>query len=200
MTVRRPPRRAEMPLTRARIRANRDGRKGTTHGGARDRISTRRRRRAHAIEWAGTRPSECVGRRPQTFTSTARPFVRPVHLEAGPVVGPQNHEPASTSWLDFGRCTTRASLSSFVSTVDALVRVSFCWVRPLSDPQDCGVRIGCGLPIDGRLGRVAADGGNPNDRSACLPEALVPTGGHTRWRGRGSRVADSATQRSHRSP
>jgi len=145
------------------------------------------------LGWAGSRPAECVGRRPQTFTSTARPLVRAVHLEAGPVVGPQNHEPASTSWLDFGRCTTRASLSPFVSTVDALVRVSFCGVHPLSDPQDCGVRIGCGLPIDGTpRGRVAADGGNPNDRSACLPEAFVPTGGHTRWRGMSrSRVAEA---------
>jgi hypothetical protein len=154
------------------------------------------------LGWAGSRPAECVGRRPQTLTSTARPFVRPVHLEAGPVVRPQNHEPAFTSWLDFGRSTTRASLSPFVSTVDAFVGVSFCGVRPLSDPQDCGVQIGCGLLIDGTpRGRVAADGGNPNDRSACLPEAFVPTGGHTRWRGMSrSRVADSVTQRSHRSP
>lgn len=155
-----------------------------------------------SLSWAGTRPTECMGRPPQTFNSTARPFVRPVHLEAGPVVRPQNHQLTCTSWLDFGRCTTRASLSPFVSTVDALVGVSFCGVRPLSDPQDCGVRIGCGLPIDGRArGRVAADGGNTNDRSACLPEVFVPTGGHTRWRGMSrSRVADRATQRSHRSP
>ena len=154
------------------------------------------------LSWAGTRPAERIGCPPHAFTSTARPLVRPVHLEAGPVVGPQNHEPASTSWLDFGRCTTRASLSPFVSTVDALVGVSFCGVRPLSDPQDCAVQIGCGFPIDGTpRGRVAADGGNPNDRSACLPEAFVPTGGHTRWRGMSrSRVADSVTQRSHRSP
>ena len=154
------------------------------------------------LGWAGSRPAECVGRRPQTFTSTARPFVRPVHLEAGPVVGPQNHQLTCTSWLDFGRGTTRASLSPFVSTVDAFVGVSFCGVRPLSDPQDWGVRIGCDFAIDGTpQGRVAADGGNPNGHSACLPEAFVPTGGHTRWRGMSrSRVADSVTQRSHRSP
>jgi hypothetical protein len=154
------------------------------------------------LGWAGNRPTECVGRRPQTFTSTTRPLVRPVHLEAGPVVRPQNHEPAFTSWLNFGRSTTRASLSPFVSTVDAFVGVSFCGVRLLSDPHDCRVRIGCGLPIDGTpRGRVAADDGNLNDRSACSPEAFVPTGGHTRWRGMSrSRVAASATQRSHRSP
>src|SRR5207244_3598543 len=78
------------------------------------------------LSWAGTRPAECIGRPPHAFTSTARPFVRPVHLEPGLVVGPQNHEPAPTSRLDFGRCTTRASLSPFVSTVDAVVGVSFC--------------------------------------------------------------------------
>ena len=145
------------------------------------------------LSWAGSRPAECIGRLPQTFTSTARPFVRPVYLEAGPVVGPQNHEPASTSWLDFGRCTTRASVSPLVSTVAALVRVSFCWVRPLSDPQDCGVRFGCGLLIDGTPhGQLASDRGNPNDRSSCLPGAFVATGSHIRWRGMSrSRVAEA---------
>jgi hypothetical protein len=154
------------------------------------------------LGWAGSRPAECVGRRPQTFTSTARPFVRPVHLEAGPVVRPQNHQLTCTSWLDLGRCTTSAFLGSFVSTVDPLVRVSFCWGYPLSDPRDCGVRIGFGLLIEGPpQGQLASDGGSPKDRSGCLPGAFVPTGSHTRRRGMSrSRVADSATQRSHRSP
>jgi len=154
------------------------------------------------LSWAGTRPAECIGCPPHTFTSTAWPLVRPVHLEAGPVVRPRNRQPARTSWLDFGRCTTRASLSPFVSTVDALVRVSFCGVYLLSDPRDCGVRIGFGLLIEGApQGQLASAGGNPKDRSACSPGAFVPTGTHTRWRGMSrSRVADSATQRSHRSP
>jgi hypothetical protein len=102
------------------------------------------------LSWAGTRPAECIGFPPHAFTSTARPLVRPVHLEAGPVVGPQNHEPASTSWLDFGRCTTRAFLGSFVSTVDPLVRVSFCWAYHLSDPQDCGFESDVAFQVTGR--------------------------------------------------
>jgi len=127
------------------------------------------------LSWAGTRRTECIGCPRQAFTSTARPFVRPVHLEAGQVVGPRNHQPASTSWLDFGGCTTRASLSPFVSTVDALVKVSFFGVHPLSDPRDCGVRIGFGVPFEGaRQGQLASDGVNPKDRSPVLAWGLCP--------------------------
>src|SRR6266851_2858125 len=112
--------------------------------------------------WAGTRPPERIGRPPQAFTSTARSFVRLAHLEAGPVVVPQNRQLASTSRLEFGRCPTRASRGCFVSTVDALVRDSFCWVHPLSDPQDFGVPIGFGLLIDVRPhGQLASYGRNP---------------------------------------
>src|SRR6266851_5308576 len=72
--------------------------------------------------WAGTRPAERICALPQAFTSSAPRFVRPVHLKAGPVVGPQNRQLASTSRLEFGRCPTRASRGCFVSTEDALVR------------------------------------------------------------------------------
>ena len=157
-----------------------------------------------ATTWrhAGTRSAERLRSYPRAFTSTPPPLVRPVFLPANPVVRPQNQQLRAACRLSSGMCSTQASIASFVSTADLLVRVSFCWVRRLSDPQHRGVPSGRGFLIKGRpYSPFASDTKNAKYRFAFVRGVFVPTGTHTRRRGLSrSRVAKSVSWRSRRSP
>jgi len=152
--------------------------------------------------YAGTPSAECLRSHPRAFASTPPPLVRPVFQRANPVVRPPNQQLPAACRLSFGGCSTRDSFASFVSTAHLLVRVSFCSVGRLSDPQHRGVPSGRGFLTNGRPhSQFASDTKNPKDRFACLRGVFVPTGTHTGRRGLSrSRVARSISWRSRRSP